>query len=293
MYMVQNGTQKYYKSTRVFNCTICDYKCFNKSNLNKHLQTKKHKKAEMVHNGTQNYYKSTTPSLDWECPCGKKYKYRSGFYRHKRLCKFQDNKEQKENINLKNMFIHVVEENKELRNMLIKQHDQIEDIIPKIGNITNNTFNINIFLNKTCKDALNLTEFINSLNIQVSDLEHTKKYGLCQGLTSILVNGLKELGTYKRPIHCTDIKREVLYIKDNNEWGKEETSDNLKKTLHDVADKQRKSIKQWEEANPYWEKSEEGKEQWILLVKNVMGTIDNNIIDNNNIIKNIAKEIKI
>ena len=249
------------------------------------MQTKKHKIAQQLLEGVQCKPINILIDKKIQCECGRYFKHQSGLSRHRKKCNnYQD---------LKTMFLDVVEENKELRNVLLKQQEQIDVIIPKIGNVTNNTFNLQMFLNENCKDALNMADFIRSLNIHIEDLEHTKKHGLCEGLTNIFVNGLKELGTYMRPIHCTDVKRETLYIKDNDQWGKETTCDNLKKSLYLVADKQRKAIKQWEESNPEWEESEKGKQQWILLVKNVMDTLDDETIIENKIIKNIAKEIKI
>jgi len=288
--MVNNGNKKVLKSTPNFLCKVCDYKCSNNSNFKKHLLTIKHKNAEMVQNGNKKVLKSTTTeNQEWKCLCGKVYKFRSGYSRHKKICC----KEEENSTELKNMFLSVVEENKELHKLITRQQEQIGEIIPKIGNTTTN-LNVQIFLQESCKDALNISEFINSLNIHINDLEHTKKYGLGQGIANIFVNGLKQLGTYKRPIHCTDIKRETLYIKDNNEWGKDGSSKNiLKKSLHELAVKQRKAISEWEESNPGWENSEQLSQEWIILVKNVMGTIDENTLIENKIIKSIAKEVKI
>lgn len=299
--MIHNDTKNYSKSTRDFHCKLCDYSCSNMSNFNKHLQTKKHKKAEMIQNGTEKVLKTTHEPKCWSCECGRTYRYHSGYYRHKKTCNYKPAPVVEEtkggNAELKNMFINVVEENKELRRLLMKQQEQIGEIIPRIGNTThttNNTFNLQMFLHESCKDALNISDFIESLNIQIQDLEHTKKHGLCEGVANIFVNGLKQLGTYKRPIHCTDVKRETLYIKDNDQWGKEETSrERLKKSLYDLADKQRKAITEWEECHPDWESSEQGKQEWILLVKNVMGTLEENAFSENKIIKNIAREVKI
>jgi hypothetical protein len=249
----------------------------------------------MIHNDTSKVLKSTFLKK-WICECGNEYRYHSGLYRHKKKCIYED-KVDKDSSELKNMFINVVEENKELRKLLMKQQEQIVEIIPRIGNTThttNNTFNLQVFLEENCKEALNITDFIESLNIQIKDLEHTKKHGLCEGVANIFVNGLKQLGTYKRPIHCTDIKRETLYIKDNDEWVKDKDNKNkLKKSLYDLADKQRKAIKDWEVCHPNWENSENDKQEWIILVKNVMGTIEEDVISENKIIRNIAKEVKI
>jgi len=294
--MVHNGTSKVLKTTKIFVCKYCNYKCSDSSNFQKHINTKKHKNNEMVHNGTSKVLKSTELKK-WVCECGSEYKHHSGLYRHKKNCVYhaQNNMVSSDSSDLKNMFINVVEENKELRNLLMKQQEQIGAIIPRIGdNTTNNTFNLQFFLEENCKEALNIGDFIDSLNIKIKDLEHTKKHGLCEGVANIFVNGLKELGTYKRPIHCTDIKRETLYIKDNDEWGKEEDMKmKLKKSLYILADKQRKAINDWEICNPNWEHSENGKHEWIMLVKNVMGTLEEDNISENKIIRNIAKEVKI
>jgi len=255
----------------------------------------------MVHEGTYNYSETTQEIKKWVCDCGKQYKYHSGFYRHRKICEAVETQIVETGstaFELKNMFINVVEENKELRRLLMKQQEQIGEIIPRIGHTTNhttnNTFNLQVFLQEHCKDALNITDFIESLDIQIKDLEHTKKYGLCEGVANIFVNGLKQLGTYKRPIHCTDMKRETLYIKDNNEWEKEEDGKNkLKRSLYDLADKQRKAIKDWEESHPEWEKTDQGKEEWILIVKNVMGTITDDNFSENKIIRKVAREVKI
>ena len=283
------------KKDTFFTCELCNFKCSKKSNFNSHLLTRKHKNSEMIHNDV-----SKMPKI-YACECGKKYKYHSGIYRHKKICKeinYEENEMvqiDKDDSDIKNMFLKVLEDNKELRNIMCQQQQQISEMIPKIGNTTNNnTFNLQLFLDEKCKDALNISDFIESLNIQMKDLEHTKTYGICEGVANIFVNGLKELGTYKRPIHCTDMKREILYIKENDEWGKEEdTKSILKKNLHDLADKQRKSINDWQDCHPNWEKSEQEKEEWIALVKNVMGTLEENKFSENKIIRSIAKEVKI
>jgi len=298
--MIHNDTFKMPKKDKIFTCELCNFKCSKKSNFNTHLLTRKHKDTQMIHNDVSKMPENT-PSKIWVCECGKTYKYHSGIYRHKKNCggkKHVENeimKLDKDDSDIKNMFLKVLEDNKELRNIMCQQQQQITEMIPKIGNTTNNnTFNLQVFLDEKCKDALNISDFIESLNIQIKDLEHTKTHGICEGVANIFVNGLKELGTYKRPIHCTDIKRETLYIKENDEWGKEEdTKSILKKNLHDLADKQRKSIKDWQDCHPNWEKSERGKEEWIALVKNVMGALEENEFSENKVIRNIAREVKI
>ena len=301
------------KKTNKYECLLCDYNTDKKYNLNKHFLSNKHQRQQI--NGNTKIANGNVKVATLICDlCGKLYKTRAGLWKHNKVCKVINNGEN-EIVQLDtnttpdlNLLLKILEDNKELRTMLCQQqeqymnkltqqqqqhHQQITEMIPKIGNTTNNnTFNLQLFLDEKCKDAVNISDFIESLNIQMKDLEHTKTHGICEGVANIFVNGLKELGTYKRPIHCTDMKRETLYIKENDEWGKD-TKSILKKNLHDLADKQRKSINEWQDCHPNWEKSEKEKDEWIALVKNVMGSLEENKFNENKIIRNIAKEVKI
>ena len=177
----------------------------------------------------------------------------------------------------------------EMMEQMKEQNAIIKGMIPRIGNNNNNKFNINVFLNEKCRDAINMSEFIESLQIQLEDLNYTKTNGLIEGVSSIFVNGLKQLETFKRPIHCTDMKRETLYIKDNNEWDRENGKARLRSAINDVARKQRIAIQQWEKENPEWDESERGKEEYIRLVQSVMTDLTSPP-NENKIIKSIAKE---
>ena len=161
-------------------------------------------------------------------------------------------------------------------------------MIPKLGNNNNNRFNINVFLNENCRDAINMNDFIESLQVKLADLQYTKNNGLIEGISSVLVDGLKQLDMCKRPIHCTDVKREVLYIKNNDEWARENSTDHIRDAIGDVANKQRKAIAEWEKDNPDWKSTEKGKEEYITLVQSVMTEIAPQT--ENRIIRNIAKE---
>jgi len=176
----------------------------------------------------------------------------------------------------------------ELLNQIKMQNKLLSDMVPKIGNnnINNNNFNINLFLNEKCRDAINMSEFLESIKIKFEDLHYTQNNGMIEGISNVFVNGLKELDTFKRPIHCTDIKRETLYIKDNNEWDKQNCKGALKNAINSVADKQRKAIREWEIEHQDWDKSEKGKEDYINLIRTVMS--DSSDLDSK-IIKNIAK----
>lgn len=266
-------------------CKCCNYTAKTLGNLKKHYKTQKHMSRMM--NGWN--------KKEWVCECGKGYSKRQNYYRHKKSCDF-DNVCKNEIIgetggdDITNLLKCVIEENKELRHMISKQQEQISDIIPRIGN-TNN-FNLHIFLNEQCKDAVNISDFVNSLEINVNDLEHTKKHGLSNGISTIVINKLNELGMHRRPIHCTDIKRETLYIKDDDAWEKDnDAHEKLKDAFNGIIKKQSLVIKEWEKQHPEWNKTEKGKEEWIELVKTLMN--DGGQCKDNRIIKVIAKEVKI
>tara|TARA_B100000482_G_scaffold27611_1_gene17757 strand:+ start:309 stop:908 length:600 start_codon:yes stop_codon:yes gene_type:complete len=192
----------------------------------------------------------------------------------------------------KNILIDHQENNKvkdRMMNQLKEQSDIIKEMIPKLGNNTNNNFNINVFLDEQCSDAINMSEFIESLKIKMDDIQFTSTNGLVEGVCSVFLNGLKELGMNQRPIHCTDIKRETLYIKDNNEWERENGKGKLKTAINDVASKQRTAIIEWRNENPNWNETDKGKEEYIQLMQNLMIDITQES-NENKIIKNIAKQ---
>ena len=197
-------------------------------------------------------------------------------------------------------------ENQELRKIMLSQQHQIIELASKTS-ITNtntncnnnsnntNTFNLNMFLNEKCKDAINISEFVDNVKIQLSDLENFGHMGYVEGVSQILINNLKDLDTYSRPIHCSDLKREVLYIKDNNEWTKE-TDDKpvLKSAIKRIANKNIKQIQTWKDENPGCCDSDSKKnDQYLKIVMNAMsggsGEEQNSNIDK--IIKNITKSV--
>ena len=281
------------KKKYIHYCEKCDYSCSTDFLWRQHCSTKKHQRKKMLKNAQKNMQEHT-------CCCGKTYKHVQSYRRHLKICKKikeeeKERKEQEEKDELRGMIKTLITQN---QNMLMENNEMrkmVSDIIPKIGNTTiNNKLNLQVFLTEHCKDAINLDDFINSLNINIKDLEHTMNNGLSDGIMHLFINGLKELGIHKRPIHCTDYKRETLYIKDNNVWDKEIAKHKIKKSFYDLADKQRKAISIWESANPDWDKSEKGKEEWIRLVQQVMNKIPDTIFNENKMIfKNIAKEVMI
>jgi len=177
----------------------------------------------------------------------------------------------------------------EMVGQLKEQSEIIKEMIPRLGSNNNNNFSINVFLNEQCRDAINMTEFIASLQVQLDDLRFTGDNGLIEGVSSVLVNGLKRLERCRRPIHCMDTKREVLYIKDNDAWNADGSSERLRTAIDDVANKQRKAIADWEAHHPNWDTSEEGRAQYLRLVRSVMADVSHGPAEKR-IIQSIAKE---
>lgn len=304
LYIAYLATKNMRKYANEFYCEKCDYKCLTKFLWNQH-------KTTLKHNRQRSATPPKKPDILHICDtCSRAYKQRSGLWRHKKKCSgvlsatenqiihnntenntlLNENKELKELF--KNILIDHQENNKvkdRMMNQLKEQSDIIKEMIPKLGNNTNNNFNINVFLDEQCSDAINMSEFIESLKIKMDDIQFTSTNGLVEGVCSVFLNGLKELGMNQRPIHCTDIKRETLYIKDNNEWERENGKGKLKTAINDVASKQRSAIIEWRNENPKWNETDKGKEEYIQLMQNLMIDITQES-NENKIIKNIAKQ---
>ena len=295
---MQDGTDN---KKPVFRCDICDYTCNKKFLFNQHLETKKHQKntGQISHDNSVSIYCSKNMP-DHKCMCGKTYKHIQSYNRHIKECSVYLKNNDKDNEELRSMRSmistlinqnqNILLENKEMRDML-------KDVIPMIGNnntTITNKFNLQFFLNEQCKDAINLTEFVDTLKLGLSDLDETRRNGYASGIIGIILRGLKELDLHKRPIHCSDLKREVLYVKDNDTWEKDtEEKEKLKKVITGVAKKQIDKIKEWEAQNPNWNDTEEGTEMYIEMIRNVTDVGDKDNVDkvNNRIIKTIAKEV--
>jgi len=189
--------------------------------------------------------------------------------------------------------------------MLLKQNNELQQQIVELSKnsntmniITNkNKFNLNFFLNETCKNAMNIMDFVNSLQVQLTDLETTGKLGFVDGISKIIVKGLNELEIDKRPVHCSDLKREVLYVKDENKWEKENKEHTtIKKVIKQVANKNIKQLPNWIEKNPYYKEYNSAQnDEYLHLINNVIAGSTNEENENkyNQIIHNISKEIVI
>ena len=202
--------------------------------------------------------------------------------------KRQNDEHQKEQ---KMVVQELLNQNKELMNT-------IREMTPRIGNnnvvnTTNNTqFNLNVFLNEECKDAIKLSDFVKSLNITVADLEFTKNNGIIEGVSSIIVNNLKGMDVHKRPIHCTDMKRETMYIK-NDEWEKDDKLEHVRKFIYLTACYQTRVIQDWMAAHPGWESNENMQTEYLTLCKELYKNIEKDDVAQRKILKGFIKEVQI
>jgi hypothetical protein len=204
------------------------------------------------------------------------------------------------NFTKDDLILKLIKDNDEMMKIIKGQQEQINSIIPKIGNITNNNnnnttnnFNLNVFLNEHCKDALNISDFIDSLKITLEDLLFSKTNGISRGITDVMIKGLKELDIHKRPIHCTDIKRDIMYIKDEDKWSKDENHEMMKNTIVKIADKERTALQQWAIDNPDWMETERKQLDYLTMVRSICEPIENYDNYERKIIKNLGKEIQI
>ena len=305
--------QKNAEKCLIFVCEKCDFKCSKESNYKLHIDTNKHKRVT-----ESNKKMPTKDDKTFICICGNSYKYRPGLAKHKRTCIMEkihasssivtkDNYETTDGLVLENEINKKIDsttdkELKELVKELIKQNGElvktINDIVPKIGNTNitnnnNNNFNLNVFLNEKCKDALNISDFIDSLKITLEDLLFSKTNGISRGITDVMIKGLKELDIHKRPIHCTDIKRDIMYIKNEDNWSKDDNHDIMKNTIVKIADKERTALQQWAIDNPDWIETERKQLEYLTMMRSICEPIENYNNYERKIIKILSKEIQL
>ena len=275
-----------------FSCNICDYSTCKTSSWKKHISTLKHKRITMDNKSCSNVIKSCS-TKSFACSCGKSYAYLSGLSKHKQKCNLLEKiipKQTDKNV--------VIQESSntdqkliiDLQKMVITQSQQISELIPKVGNNNNNKFNINIFLNETCKDALSIQDFVKSLELNLKHLEYSKNNGAVDGVLNILKEGLNDLDVERRPIHCTDVKRETLYIKDtDNGWEKDDKENTkIRTAIQGVQKKQGHLIETWKIENPNWINESGKQDEYHTIVQTLLKDVDNKKIK-----KNIAKETEL
>lgn len=275
-----------------FFCESCNYHCNTSFLYKQHCSTKKHGRNKNKNKNNNNNNKG----VKHLCTCGKEYNHLRSFKRHSKICgkeMIQVNSSDT-NDDLHEVLTKLITQNQNILLENKEMRDMVKEMIPKIGNtVINNKFNLQIFLNEKCKDAINLTDFVQNLNLTLDDLHTPKHEGYISGITNIFVKGLREMDMYKRPIHCSDLKREVLYVRDNNSWAKDNNNkDQLKSAIHQVSKKQVGLIKYWEAENPKWSETDKGADEYIRMVRSVTNAGVQSDTDDK-IIKTIAKEVLI
>lgn len=299
-------------------CKLCDYITISKKDYKKHLLTAKHIKRE---NGNELEVLEVTNIPEFICKCNKKFITHGGLWKHKNKCKLgsqtilineiHNKSKLPSEINsdvytLTELVLEVVKQNKELINqnqdLTNKLIGSFNEVIKNgttnntlINNISNSkTFNLNIFLNEQCKDAMNIMEFVDSLKLQISDLETVGKLGFVEGISNIIVKNLKALDIHKRPVHCSDSKREVMYIKDEDRWEKEnEERIKLRKAIKYIAHKNSRMLPEFKSKYPDCVHSDSKKSDQYnkLIIEAMGGSGDNDTEKEDKIIKKIAKEV--
>ena len=281
-------------SKKSYFCKKCNYTSKNRNDFRRHCKTLKHTKCL------------------YECDgCGKQYKFTSGLSRHILKCQLYKeyestlNNTEDEEVEYKKEATYNIDcvnhDVKDLINIIKKQQIQlneshkmmekvITETVPKIGNNNNNNISINVYLNENCKNAMNLTDFVEKINVSLEDLIYTQQHGHTEGLANIFTKQLKDMNPTERPIHCSDSKRLQFYIKDDDTWCKDEKHLKIDKTINDVKMKQMKKLKKWEDLHPNYLSDEKSLNEWQLMVREIIGHGDNEKDKEKNMM-NIKKQL--
>ena len=284
----QKGQTKYY-------CEKCDFKCCKKYSWIRHIMTTKHTKEINgndleIEKGQKGQNKNNYSCVN----CNKFFKTNAGLWKHQKKCHNNTNKPINETIDKDELIIQLLKQNAELVEVLKNGTNNNNN--NNNTNSHNKTFNLQFFLNETCKDAMNIMDFVDSIKLQLSDLENVGKLGYVEGISNIIVKNLNDLDVTERPVHCTDKKREVLYIKDENKWEKEDgEKKKIRKMIKKVATKNALLLPKFKEAHPDCVKSVSPfSDQYNkIIVESMGGPGDNDCEKENKIIKNISKNITI
>ncbi len=298
--MLTNVNQKLPESCSRFYCDICNYKTDKKSSFNKHLLTAKHLELTRVN---QKLPKSCS-NKKYSCSdCLSSYNSRVGLWKHKKICTKKQHDNCSELITppgkltiSEDLLFEFIKQNNELKELLVINNNTFMELAKEgktINNNTQNNFNLNIFLNETCKDAMNISDFIDSIKVELEDLEITGQIGYAEGLSRIFINNLNDLHIHKRPIHCSNLRNEVLYIKNDGEWIKEdEKRTHITNALKHIGHKHMQQIYNWQKKYPdFSDPSSKHNDKYNKLICNVMSgsTIEEQSKNINKIIKNVIK----
>ena len=311
------------KNANIYSCNTCNFTCSKQSNYDAHILTRKHK---ILTNTYEILPKNAAMHI---CSCGKKYKHRQSLYTHKSQCLQIYNPTQDTSINIPaldihnnyttpipvddpmqtNLILELVKQNQEFKQLLIEQNKTIIELakngqvnnntINNTSNVNNNnkTFNLNFFLNETCKDAMNMKDFIQSLELSLPELEKMGEIGFAEGMSRVFVNRLNNLDITKRPIHCSDVKREIIHIKDDNKWERDNANlDRLRKIIKQLTHKNILRVDDWKKANPgCTEYNSRKNDQYLKINMEAIGPVEDEEVkrDFSKIIRRVAENTTI
>lgn len=292
------------KNAEKYECLKCNFICSKESDWNRHLLTAKHKNRTNITNRTEKTPKNANLFV---CECGKEYKARNSLWYHKKKCTFANNsteekssdKEEIEQL-INTKLAERDEKHNKTTQMLIEQQNIIlEEVRNNVGsktinninnvNTINMNYNVNVFLNDQCKDAINLLDFVNNVQCQLNDVENVGKIGYVDGISKIFIDKLSVMDVDKRPIHCTDLKRKSMYIKDNNEWKKDENNTEVKKAIGEITQKNIKTLDKWRILN--MKSAHDSKQSQYLGMCNETFTPDDDGKQKEKILKNIGDAV--
>ena len=276
-------------------CKDCDYTTSRKSQYDRHLSTRKHLMTTL---------RLPNSSLAFHCECGKEYSCRQNLRRHKQICvktvRVNDTPVQVHDKD-STLVIELLKQNKELHQMILGQNQKMIEIAGNVGNNNNNTinnttnkFNLNVFLNETCKNAMTLTEFVKSMNLSVEDFVNTGELGYVNGISQIMVDRINNMELCDRPLHCTDLKRETVYVKDAEKWEKDEDNDKMRDAVKKVASKNERMRSVWYNETPNIDVlGSDNCEKFFKYSKSALGGVNAEQTRSfqDKIIRNVLKEV--
>lgn len=284
-----------------FNCEKCKNDFLNKRDYDRHLRSLTHRINSGEEIDISKLYKCSN--------CKEYYGSRTTLWRHKKKCNIANNSmeletekensiEDKELQTYKELMFSMVNETKKLRKEFVRQSEMLQEKSIGTVNITNvinsnsKNVNFNLFLDKECSNAVNLSDFVETLDVRIEDLERTKEIGYVRGISDIILRSMKQLDIYRRPIHYTGPVKEAIYVRHDNKWANDicETQPMVKSAISAVAKKQLDKVADWEHENVEWIKSEQGTDAYMNLVKQATSGCD---INDEQILQNIVKEVKI